>query len=45
MDELLDLGIHRCTCRREEMGILKAQFLTHQGEYGLVKHLVLQMKR
>ena len=45
MDELLDLGINSCTCRREEMGMLKAQFLSHQGEYSLVKHLVLQMKR
>ena len=43
MNELLHLRIHRGTRRREEVGILQAQFLAHQREDGLIEHLVLKM--
>ena len=45
MYEFLDVGTDSSTCRGEEMGILKTQFLADQREYGAVQHLVLQMQR
>ena len=44
MHKLLYLRIYSSTCRWEEMGILKSQFLANKREDGLIDHLILQMQ-